>query len=194
MPGGQDIFKPNVIRPLLSQLREIAEYGDSAVLIVRHLTKAKREKAIYQGGGSMDVIGAARSAILVAEHPENPEQKIVAHLKHNIAPRGSSWVYELVKKEPESIPTLKWIGPSDLTVDDFMSKDGDGKDSALEYAVEFLRKALKDGPKAVRKVRSAAEKRNISKRTLDRARRELGVKSYKGRKGSKGWFLSLPAE
>lgn len=37
--------------------RDIAENGDTAVLIIRHLTKTTRDKAIYQGAGSMDVIG-----------------------------------------------------------------------------------------------------------------------------------------
>lgn len=31
-------------------LKDIAEAGESAVVIVRHLTKAKHDKAIYRGG------------------------------------------------------------------------------------------------------------------------------------------------
>ena len=189
VPSAQDMYRPNVIRSLLSQLREIAEYGDTAILVVRHLTKTKQDKAVYQGGGSMDVIGAARSAFLVAQHPEDPNWKIVAHVKHNIAPRGTSWVYELAQEVPEGVPILKWIGPSDLTVDDLMiGFDGDRK-PALDEAIDFLREELKDGPQAVAEVEARAEGRGISKRTIVRARKEADIKSKKTRRG---WVLSLP--
>lgn len=189
VPGTQDIYRPNVIRSLLSQLRDIAEYGDTAVLIVRHLTKTKRDKAIYQGGGSMDVIGAARSAFLVAQHPDDPELKIVAHVKHNIAPRGTSWVYELVQQVPDGIPVLKWIGPSDLTVEDLMGADDGDRKSALDEAIDFLREELKCGPKPVAEIEQKGQSQGIAKRTIDRARKEIGTdaKKVKGR-----WILSLP--
>lgn len=189
VPGTQDIYRPNVIRSLLSQLRDIAEYGDTAVLIVRHLTKTKRDKAIYQGGGSMDVIGAARSAFLVAQHPDDPELKIVAHVKHNIAPRGTSWVYELVQQVPDGIPVLKWIGPSDLTVEDLMGADDGDRKSALDEAIDFLREELKGGPKPVAEIEQKGQSQGIAKRTIDRARKEIGTdaKKVKGR-----WILSLP--
>ncbi len=51
IPAGQDIYKPNVIRQLLSFLKDIAEAGETAVVIIRHLTKAKHDKAIYRGEG-----------------------------------------------------------------------------------------------------------------------------------------------
>jgi archaellum biogenesis ATPase FlaH len=189
VPGTQDMYRPNVIRSLLSQLRDIAEYGDTAVLIIRHLTKTKREKAIYQGGGSMDVIGAARSAFLVAQHPDDPEQKIIAHVKHNIAPRGTSWVYELVQEAPDGVPVLKWIGPSDLTVEDLMGADDGDRKSALDEAIDFLHEELKGGPKPVAEIEAKGQARGIAKRTIDRARKEIGVNAKKG-KG--GWILSLP--
>lgn len=191
VPSSQDMYRPNVIRSLLSQLRDIAEYADTAVVVVRHLTKAKRDKAIYQGGGSMDVIGAARSAFLVAEHPDDPEQKIVAHVKHNIAPRGTSWVYELVQEVPEGVPVLKWIGPSQLTIDDLMGSDAGDRETALDTAIDFLREQLKEGPKPVSEIEAQAERRNISKRTIDRARKEIGIVA---KKSKNGWVLSLPLD
>tara|TARA_R110002051_G_scaffold320520_5_gene406011 strand:- start:10725 stop:11711 length:987 start_codon:yes stop_codon:yes gene_type:complete len=191
VPSSQDMYRPNVIRSLLSQLRDIAEYADTAVVVVRHLTKAKRDKAIYQGGGSMDVIGAARSAFLVAEHPDDPEQKIVAHVKHNIAPRGKSWVYELVQEVPEGVPILKWMGPSQLTIDDLLGSDGGDRETALDTAIDLLREQLKKGSKPVSEIEAQGERRNISKRTIDRARKEIGIVAKKSRNG---WVLSLPLD
>ena len=137
----------------------------------------------------MDVIGAARSAFLVAQHPNDPEQKIVAHVKHNIAPRGTSWIYELVQEVPDGVPVLKWIGPSDLTIEDLMGGDDEDRKSAVDEAIDFLRDELKDGPKPVAQIEAKGQARGIAKRTIDRARKEIGIKSKK----SRGiWMIRLP--
>ncbi len=191
VPSGQDMYKPNVIRQLLSFLKDIAETGETAVLIVRHLTKAKHDKAIYRGGGSMDVIGAARSAFLVCEHPNDSSTKLVVHIKHNIAKRGQTQSYEIYS-EDGGMATLNWLGPSDITIDDLISSEGGTpRMSALDEAIQFLRVFLKNGPEATTKVEKEAAARDISEKTLERARRSLGVVS---KKKGKNWFLSLPDE
>ncbi|ATN32984.1 hypothetical protein ACO34A_04110 [Rhizobium sp. ACO-34A] len=190
--SGQDMYKPNVIRQLLSFLKEIAEAGETAVLIIRHLTKAKHDKAIYQGGGSMDVIGAARSAFLVCEHPSDSSKKLVVHIKHNIAPRGQTQTYELYSEKEGDIARLNWLGPSDITVDDLMSPtEGKKRMSALDEAIEFLRVYLKNGRQPTTTVEKEAAARDISEKTLERARRSLRVKSSKVKEK---WYLSLPDE
>ena len=191
VPSGQDMYKPNVIRQLLSFLKDIAETGETAVLIVRHLTKAKHDKAIYRGGGSMDVIGAARSAFLVCEHPSDSSTKLVVHIKHNIAKRGQTQSYEIYS-ENGGMATLNWLGPSDITIDDLISSEGGTpRMSALDEAIQFLRVFLKNGPEPTTKVEKEAAARDISEKTLERARRSLGVVS---KKKGKSWVLSLPDE
>lgn len=188
VPAGQEIYKPNVIRQLLSFLKDVAEIGNTAIVIIRHLTKAKHDKAIYRGGGSMDVIGAARSAVLICEHPEEPSTVLVVHIKHNIAPRGQTQSYRIVGNEG-GIPTLEWRGPSEITVDDLFNGDEPKRKSALDEAIEFLRGCLKDGPMPTTMIEKDAAARDISPKTLERARRTLKVKSR--RKGRR-WHLSLP--
>src|SRR4051794_4088718 len=56
-------------------------------------------KAIYRGSGSIDVIGVARSAMAVAIHPDDPELRVMAHVKHNLSARGDSQLYALVHEE-----------------------------------------------------------------------------------------------
>jgi archaellum biogenesis ATPase FlaH len=190
IPSGQDMYRPNVIRQLLSFLKDIAEVGETAVLIIRHLTKAKHDKAIYRGGGSMDVIGAARSAFLVCEHPKDSSTKLIVHIKHNIAIRGQTQTYEIFSKDGR-MATLNWLEPSDITIDDLISPEGGARLSALDVAIQFLREYLKSGSEPTTKVEKEAAARDISEKTLERARRSLGVKSTK--KG-KEWYLSLPNE
>ncbi|MGJ8529394.1 AAA family ATPase [Maritalea sp.] len=191
VPSGQDMYKPNVIRQLLSFLKDIAEAGETAVLIVRHLTKAKHDKAIYRGGGSMDVIGAARSAFLVCEHPNDCDTKLVVHIKHNIAPRGKTQTYELYAEEEGEMAQLNWLGPSDITIDDLIDPNSGTQMSALDEAVQFLRVFLKNGPERSSAVEKEAAARDISPKTLERARRSLGIKA---KKTKDGWYQSLPEE
>lgn len=186
VPSGNDLYKPNEIRPLLTELSAVAASTDAALIVVRHLRKSKSDKAIYQGAGSIDVIGAARSAVLVAVHPEEPNVKVVAHLKHNLAPRGDSWMYRLVSASDEEIPLVQWAGKTALTVDDLGGPPT--SQSAIDEGIEFLRNQLKDGPRPAKEVQGAAELAGHSPRTIDRAKKTIGVKA---KKVKDQWIWSL---
>jgi hypothetical protein len=186
VPSGSDMYKPNEIRALLSEIGEIAADQGAAVIIIRHLSKAKREKAIYQGAGLVDVIGAARSAMLVAQHPEDEKLKVVAHVKHNLSPRGDSWIYELAMDQSGALPVLAWH----LTADELLNPSYDGP-SAVDSALHFLGDELKKGPKSASEILSLAKRKGISKRTLDRARKQLRVRAIKT---AKDWRWELPKD
>src|SRR5262245_15192843 len=188
VPSGTDMYKPNEIRALLADIGEIAASVGAAVLVIRHLTKAKREKAIYQGVGSIDVIAAARSAVLVAVHPEDDRLKVIAHVKYNLSPRGDSWLYELATNRSGALPVLAWRGKSNLTADDLLNPSHDGP-SALEVATEFLREELKKGSKLATEMYAKANSRGIAKRNLDRARKQIKVRAIKTAKDWR-WELS----
>jgi AAA domain len=187
VPGSADFYKPNEIRALLYKLNEVAVYSGAALVIIRHLTKGKREKALYQGVGSIDVIGVARSAIRVAEHPEDPDLRVVAHLKHNLTKRGDSWLFSL-DEQRGGVPILRWHGNSPLTADDLSELPREDV-SPRDEAIELLTRELKKGPKTANELKEIAEKYSISVRTLNRAKSELGVAS---RKIGNQWSWELP--
>ena len=62
-------------------------------------------------------------------------------------------------------------------------------DTALDQAIDFLRDELKDGPKPVAQIETKAQAQGIAARTIDRARKEIGVLA---RKVKASWMLSLP--
>ena len=64
-----------------------------------------------------------------------------------------------------------------ITADDALASDAGDKASSRLGAEDFLSQALADGPVPVEEVNSDAELLGISKRTLERARRNLGVKA-----------------
>jgi hypothetical protein len=187
IPSDSNMYAPNEIRALLAQLSELAAETSAAFLIIRHLRKSKGDKAIYNGIGSIDVIGAARSAILVARHPDDPDIGVLAHLKHNLSVRGDSWGYRLVPDETTAIPNFEWTGKVNLSADQLTASDSGP--SALDSAIDFLKQELSGGPIKATEIQKKAEARAIASRTIDRAKKELGVKVDK--KGA-SWIWSLP--
>lgn len=189
MPAGGDPYRPTIIRPFLGELKAIAEKADAALLIVRHLAKATNANALYRGTGSIDQIAMARSAIRVAKHPDNPELRVLVHVKHNISERGRSLLFEIVKDD-DGKPLLAWRGETDIVIEDLDKSEDEDDKSAFDDAKEFLKEILSGGPVAAKVVASRAESVSISKRTLERAKEALKVESSK--KGG-GWFWSLQA-
>lgn len=54
-----------------------AEYG-TAIVAIRHLRKSPAVRAIYRGLGTVDLAAAARSVLLIAEHPHDPALRAMA--------------------------------------------------------------------------------------------------------------------
>jgi hypothetical protein len=58
-------------------------YQGCAVICQRHLNKGNAPKAMYRGGGSIAIVGHARSALLVAQDPDDEQKRLLAVVKAN---------------------------------------------------------------------------------------------------------------
>jgi hypothetical protein len=190
MPQYADAHNSTDIRSVLGRLKRLAETTGAAILIVRHLTKTPREKAIYRGVGTVDMIAAARSACLVGLHPDDPDLRVIAHIKHNVSMKGPSYAFELIQGKESEVPQLKWHGEVELAAEQILQLPQQ-EPRPIEHAIEFLKTELKDGPRSVDELLDKAQTRTISKRTLDRAKQDLKVVS---RKNGAGWTWRLLAE
>jgi hypothetical protein len=63
--------------------------------VIRHLNKAAGGNALYRGGGSIGIVGAARSGLLIAKHPEDDGRRVLASIKSNLAAPAPSLVFSL---------------------------------------------------------------------------------------------------
>jgi hypothetical protein len=186
-----DMHRANETRPLLSLLGQLAERYRCAVLAIRHLSKAPQGRTIYRGLGTIDFAAAARSILLVAEHPENDQLRVIAHTKSSLAPAGKSLAYELRDNQ------LLWAGSVELSAEQLLApRQSDDERSARDEAREFLLELLADGVVPVKEVKRAARDAELSWRTIERAKGELGVTaSRQGETGNRGggqWVWSLP--
>ena len=115
MGGCVNSWRDQDVRRALSPLAKMAEEIGVAVVIVRHLNKTSSSNSIYRGGGSIGIIGAARSALLIAKDPENENRRILAGIKSNLAPLPSSLSYMI--ENIDGIPKIVWGGVSSHTAD-----------------------------------------------------------------------------
>jgi RecA-family ATPase len=72
-----DPNKDSDVRKALTPLAEMAQRTGVAVVVVRHFNKNVDTRALYRGGGSIGIIGAARSALAVAQHPNDDELRVL---------------------------------------------------------------------------------------------------------------------
>jgi hypothetical protein len=184
-----DAHKDQHVRRALAPTAALAERTGAAVLIVRHLNKSAGGNSLYRGGGSIGIIGAARSGLVVAKDPEDPERRILASNKNNLSRAARSVVFGL-ETAPNGAARVAWGGTSELSASDLLKEPADSEQrSALSKAKAFLSKELADGPVAAERAEKDAREAGVSERTLKRAKRALGVGSKKEGDGSWSWVL-----
>ncbi len=181
------------IRQALAPLAGLANSTGCAVLLVRHLSKSAGTNAVYRGSGSIGILGSARTGLLLARHPDDPELRVLAMTKTNLGPPAASLGFRLVSGENGA--ALQWTGPVDLTADELCgAQTAQVSRRPRERAAEFLKDALANGPRPVTEVGKLAAEAGISWRTIERAKRIIGVVTEQVRAGEKpGWYWRLPS-
>ena len=89
---------------------------------------------------------------------------------------------------------FEWGGISPYTAENLLGVQQGGRPSKGEIAEALLMGVLRRGPYPTAEVQRLAEELSISEETLNRARRNLEVRSYRvGGIGQNGlWMLALP--
>lgn len=177
-----DMHRANEIRPLMKRVAVLAEKYHCAIILIGHMNKNSNGKSSYRGLGSIDFQAAARSVLIVGRIKNEPEIRVVCHVKSSLAPEGKSIAFRLDKDTG-----FEWIGEYDISADDLLS--GDNRGQKIHEAKEFLKEILVSGSVAQTKVAEEAESRGIKKKTLWNAKKELEIDSVKI---GNQWFWMLP--
>jgi hypothetical protein len=187
---GNDSYKDQDVRDALSPVKSLAERYGTAVVFIRHLAKGGYRNPVYAGGGSIGIIGAARAGLLVAKDPDNPDRRILAVTKSNLAKTAESLAF-FVRVDDQERAFIEFDGTSPHTAGALLSVTCDPEEPrALEAAKESLVALTADGPVAVAGVEEAAESIGVSMRTMRRAKKALRLKARKTRNG---WEWEPPA-
>ncbi len=177
-----DMYRANEVRPVIKRLCAMSDRTGCAVILIGHMNKAQGLKSSYRGLGSIDFRAAARSVLLVGRLKDNPGIRIVAHDKRSLAPEGKSIAFSL-----DAENGFQWKGYCEATVDEVLS--GTGSVQTKTMLMEDELKKLLTGPVPVEEVFRRATELNISERTVNIAKKNIGAHSVK--LGSQ-WYWQLP--
>jgi len=178
-----DFNRASDIRPLMQQLAVVAERTNCAVVIIGHMNKATGTKGLYRGLGSIDITAAARSVLLVGRLRDEPTIRVITQIKNNLAPEGDSIAFEL-----NPAGGLRWIGRYDVSADDILSGAKPIEETKLVQAQTLLHELLNKTSRSCTDIYAICIERGIKQRTVETAKRTLGVKSIKR---ADGWYWSL---
>lgn len=177
--GGADTHNSAETQQAFRRFLDIARRFKCAVLVLRHLTKSSKEKALYRGQGSIAFAGLARIVLTMGVMPDDPNTRVVAVSKVNVTrpPKALTFTIEEV---PDSVSeqdrsVFRWGGFIDISADEIISAPIMVKDEELEDTVEWLKETLLDEPKTFKQLIRMAEPRSISTRLITRAAQELGI-------------------
>jgi hypothetical protein len=178
------------IRKLLGALDSLAQRLHLSVIVVRHLNKSNRGRALYRGAGSIAIAGVSRSVLTVGRDPLDPDQRIIAQAKSNLAPLARSLAYRIVDRR--GAPAVDWLGESSATAEALLDASGPQERSELNEAIVVLFSILGEGCVSANEVKGLAGAQGISTATLKRAKSKLGVESKRegfGRGSQFFWSL-----
>jgi len=183
------------IRRALGPFALMLERTASASLLVRHLNKGSGGNPIYRGGGSIGIIGAARSGLLVQKDPDDETgvRRVLAPTKANLSAPAKAMAYRM-EQAPNGSVRVVWEGETEHTAVGLLAEPlPEEERSELHDAVEFLRAELYAGAVQVEEIKRRSRAAGISERTLKRARARLGVVAEKGDGRFAPWSIKLPA-
>ena len=167
-----DMHRANEIRPLMKRVSVLAEKYHCAIVLIGHMNKNSTGKSSYRGLGSIDFQAAARSVLIVGRVKNEPEIRVVCHVKSSLAPEGKSIAFRLDKDNG-----FEWIEEYDISADDLLS--GNNRGQKIKEAKEFLLEILADGAVEQNVIIKESESRGIKGKTLWNAKKALGVQSIK---------------
>ena len=180
--GGMDMNRANEARDMIKKLAALAEKYQCAIVLVGHMNKAAGNKAAYRGMGSIDFFAVARSVLLVGRVEGEANIRAVVQIKNNLAVFGHPKAFEL------SEDGFHWLGDYEITADEVLGGIAP-KSNKLEQAKRLLRE-LAETKNAIQsnEIFKLAEEQSISRRTLENAKKEMGIRA---KRINNSWYWEL---
>jgi hypothetical protein len=198
--GQVNAAKGNDVRAVLDPVTQLAEELRVTILGIIHFNKKDDVKnALLRIADSIAFVAAPRSVYAALPDPEDPASMLFLKVKNNVARRnvlGLRYTFAVSTVGFDARLDLNidasrivWLAHVDMSANDALAAAGGEKISAKKEAEEFLRNLLAGGPLLGDDVIDVAKQEGHSKRTLDRAKKNLGVRS---KKTTTGWMWELP--
>lgn len=187
LPGSLSVKDPQQARRALHPWREYAVRTGAAVLLSGHTNRVSTGNARDAYGLTGELRKKARMTSLAQPDAEDEGVMLIGPEKSNLtgpvpASRFKTEAVQVFTPTDDSdgtVPRLRWVGDSEQSARDYFAdsaEDDEGSDRTT--AEEWLRRYLdgRDGPTDSADAKKAAKGADISERTLQRARKKLGIR------------------
>lgn len=193
-----DSHKNAETRRGLQPVVDFAHTLDCAVLGITHLAKnSSGRDPLDRVAGSL-AFGAVPRGVMATVKPADPnEPRRLLRTKTTNGPDSGGIEYTLIQAPVPgrafTAQRVDWGQPLNGTARELMAVEEPGNHgpSAVGEAETFLRETLKDGPMATKDVRAAAEAHGHNWRSVERAKKALGVEAAKPGY-QQPWLWQLP--
>ena len=100
LPARVNTWQDQSLRGALAPLAALAEEQGTAMLLIAHLNKGRDADPLRRLGGSIGLAAAARSLLLLARDPDDPDaetgaRRVLAHAKSNLGQLETSCAYRI---------------------------------------------------------------------------------------------------
>ena len=190
LEGNVNSHRDQDVQRTVAALRLVAQDTDCAIVLVIHLKKGSDANAAERVTGSRAWVNSARSMLVMAKEADTEDgrsdARLLGHAKSNYGPELSNLAFELAEGschvpgvgELRQVHVKRWIGEVEGSADDLVGRPSEESPGVLSEAITWLRELLVKDVLAADVFRQGAEA-GFSKRTLERAKIELVVKSDK---------------
>lgn len=196
---GTDVYKDQDIRSVLKPFNSIARETDCSILIVAHLNKKEEGNTLYRIGGSIGLVGAARS-VLAVKRTDTEGLCVLYSEKSNLSKRPQALAYSVKGFRKERENEEQWKGESTIATSRIVWRGQTNFDPYKSTATpqgkvdnqaeKFLTDLLFD----VREldtdtIYAEGKKAGVSKASLNHTKIEMGITLKKRRDGKWTWTL-----
>lgn len=189
-----DSHRDQDVRLVLAPFEDMAEELQVCILIIAHLNKKEESSTIYRIGGSIGIVGAARSVLAVTQLDTPTKPRVLYSIKSSLSKKPAALEYQVrnarsVREAKEwkgegtvRSSKIRWMGQVDF---DLSKKTVQSKDKVVDTVKEFLQQVVMDSPVHTDEIFKEAKKAGISYRQILASKDSLGIRSIKR---SKGWY------
>ena len=182
------------VRAVLKPLQELAEKSGAAFVLIQHTGKSNKPHAQQKVLGSTGITAICRTVWGVYADPNDTDtnRRLFVPLKVNCGSNHTALAYRITEEGKVAVleTDMQMTGDDVEALIAAARKEPRGrKPVARNEVTEWLRDFLAKEGKPVKDIQKAAEAKGFSLRTLERAKKELGIKPTKN--GSYGWVWCI---
>lgn len=116
LPAKVNTWQDQSLRGALAPLATLAQEQGTAMLLIAHLNKGRDADPLRRLGGSIGLAAAARSLLLLARDPDDPEgeigaTRVLAHAKSNLGQLETSCAYRIETKPVNNEVKAPYLEP-----------------------------------------------------------------------------------